>query len=78
MHPQSNRTSFTFLTLITALQALVSPLAPGENSSARTPSKEDISKLSDKLKELLGDADTPQEAVQRNERGEVCTYTGID
>src|SRR5579863_6632721 len=62
----------------TALQALVSSLAPGENSSAKTPSREDVSKLSDKLKELLSDVDPPQEAVQRNERGEVCTYPGID
>jgi len=62
----------------TALQALVSPLAPGQNSSAKTPSKEDVSKLSDKLKEPLGDVDPPQEAVRRNERREVCTYTGVD
>jgi hypothetical protein len=62
----------------TALQALVSSLAPGQNPGSKTPSKEDVSKLSDKLKELLGDVDSPQEAVQRNERGEVCTYTGVD
>jgi hypothetical protein len=63
----------------TALQALVSSLAPGQNSSVvKTPSKGDVSKLSDKLKESLGDVDPPQEAAQRNERGEVCTYTGVD
>lgn len=62
----------------TALQALVSPLAPGQNSSARTPSKEDVSKPSDKLKEPLGNVALPQEAVRRNERTEVSTYTGVD
>ena len=63
-----------------ALHTLVSSLSPGENSSAKIPSKEDVSKLSDKLIEALrvGDVDPPQEAVQRNERGEVCTHTGVD
>lgn len=59
----------------TALQALVTSLAPGESSSTKIPSKE-VLKLSDKLKELLGDADGSQRAVQRNERGEVCICTG--
>jgi len=59
----------------TALQALISSLAPGESSTAKTPSKEDISKLSDKLKGLLGDVDSPQGAVQR---GEVCIYTDAE
>ena len=56
-----------------ALQALVSSLAPGSASSADALSKEDVSKLSEKLKELLGGADLPQGAVQPNERGEVCS-----
>jgi hypothetical protein len=62
----------------TALQALVSPLAPGQNSSARTSSKGDVSKLFDKLKEPLGDVDPPQESVRRNEGREVRPYTGVD
>ena len=60
------------------LQSLVSSLAPGESASAEIPSKEDVSKLSDKLKELLGDVDLPPGSVQRNERGEVCAYTGVE
>jgi hypothetical protein len=44
-----------------ALQALLSSLTPG---SADALSKEDVSKLSEKFKELLGGADLP----------EVCVY----
>jgi hypothetical protein len=62
----------------TALQAFVSSLAPGESSDMKTPSKEDVTKLSDKLKELLGDVDAPQGTTQRNEQGEVCIYTGVE
>lgn len=57
---------------MTALQALVSSLAPGGASSADSLSKEDVTKLSEKLKDLLGDADLPQGGVKSNERGEVC------
>jgi hypothetical protein len=61
------------------LRSLVSALAHGEGASAETPSKEDVSKLSDKLKQLLGDADPPAGAVeQRNEKGEVCVRTGAE
>jgi hypothetical protein len=60
------------------LQSLVSSLAPRESASAEIPSKEDVSKLSDKLKQLLGDVDQPPGPVQRNERGEVCVYTGAE
>ena len=61
------------------LQSLVSTLAPGESASAEIPSKEDVSKLSDKLKQLLGDVD-PQvgTVVQRNEKGEVCVCAGTE
>jgi hypothetical protein len=59
------------------LQSLVSSLAPGESASADIPSKEDVSKLSDKLKQLLGDVDPPPGPVQRDERGEVCVYTTV-
>jgi hypothetical protein len=56
-------------------QSLVSTLAPGESDSVETPSKEDVSKLSVKLKQLLGDVDPPAgTVVQRNEKGEVCVY----
>lgn len=61
------------------LQSLVSTLAPRESASAEIPSKEDVSKLSDKLKELLGDVDpSPDTVVQRNEKGEVCVYAGTE
>lgn len=60
------------------LQSLVSSLAPGESASGEIPSKEDVSKLSDKLKQLLGDVDQPPEPVQRNEQGEVCVYIGAE
>lgn len=53
-------------------QSLVSTLAPGDSAGAEIPSKEDVSKLSDKLKQLLGDVDPPAGTVQRNEKGEVC------
>jgi hypothetical protein len=60
------------------LQSLVSTLAPGD-ASAEVPSKEDVSKLSDKLKQLLGDVDPPSgTVVQRNEKGEVCVCTGAE
>lgn len=62
----------------TALQAFVSSLAPGENSNTKTPSKEGVTKLSDKLKELLGDVDASRGTTQRNEQGEVCIYTGVE
>lgn len=62
----------------TALQAFVSSLAPGENPNTKTPSKEDVTKLSDKLKELLGDVDASQGTTQRNGQGEVCIYTGVE
>jgi hypothetical protein len=55
-----------------AIQALVNSFAPGANSSAETPSREDVSRLSDKLKDLLSDSDLPQDTARRNERGEVC------
>ena len=59
------------------LQSLVSTLAPGESANAEIPSKEDVSKLSDKLKQLLGDVDPPAgTVVQRNEKGEVCACAG--
>jgi|SRR5712671_1681431 len=61
-----------------ALRALVNSLAPGQTSCPETPSNEDISVLSEKLKELLGDADPPQEGVQRNERGEVCLISDAE
>jgi hypothetical protein len=61
----------------TALQALVSSLAPGGASGAESLSKEDVTKLSEKLKELLGDADLPQGGVQTNERGEVRVSTCV-
>ncbi|KAH9070957.1 hypothetical protein EDB83DRAFT_2365537 [Lactarius deliciosus] len=48
---------------VEALQALVSSLNPEGASNADTLSKEDVSKLSDKLKELLG-SDLPQGAMQ--------------
>ncbi|KAN0127990.1 hypothetical protein V8E53_014167 [Lactarius tabidus] len=60
-----------------ALQALVSSLAPGGASSADSLSKEDVTKLSEKLKELLGDADLPQGGVQTNERGEPLNEDGL-
>jgi hypothetical protein len=44
----------------------------------KTPSKEDVTKLSDKLKEILGDVEAPQGTTQRNEQGEVCIYTGVE
>ena len=62
----------------TALQAFVGSLAPGENSNTKTPSKEDVTKLSDKLKDLLGDVDASQGTTQRNEQGKVCIYTGVE
>lgn len=62
----------------TALQAFVSSLAPGETSNTKTPSKEDVTKLSDKLKGLLGDVDVSQGTTQRNEQGEVCIHTGVE
>ncbi|KAH9032030.1 hypothetical protein EDB85DRAFT_1957387 [Lactarius pseudohatsudake] len=46
-----------------ALQALVSSLNPGDASNTDNLSKEDVSKLSEKLKELLG-SDLPQGAMQ--------------
>jgi hypothetical protein len=61
------------------LQSLVSTLDPGESASTEIPSKEDVSKLSDKLKQLLGDVDPPSgTVVQRNEKGEVCVCTGAE
>ena len=61
------------------LQSLVSTLVPGESASAEVPSKEDVSKLSDKLKQLLGDVDPPTgTVVQRNEKGQVCVCTGAE
>lgn len=61
------------------LQSLVSTLAPGESPSTEIPSKEDVSKLSNKIKELLGDVDPPAgNIVQRNEKGEVCVSTGVE
>jgi len=61
------------------LQSLVSTLVPGESPSTEIPSKEDVSKLSNKIKELLGDVDLPAGTiVQRNEKGEVCVSTGVE
>ncbi|KAI0253519.1 hypothetical protein BJV78DRAFT_1360116 [Lactifluus subvellereus] len=60
-----------------ALQAIVSSLAPGGSSSAATPSKEDVSDLSEKLKELLGDADLPQGTARRSERRELLNEEGL-
>lgn len=61
------------------LQSLVSTLAPGESDSVENPSEEDVSKLSDKLKQLLGDVDPPGgTVVQRNEKGEVCVCAGTE
>lgn len=61
------------------LQSLVSTLAPGESASAEIPSKEDVSKLSDKLKQVLGDVDpSAGTVVQRNEKGEVCVCIGAE
>ncbi|KAI9451330.1 hypothetical protein BJY52DRAFT_1298614 [Lactarius psammicola] len=60
-----------------ALQALVSSLTPGGASSADTLSKEDVSKLSEKFKELLGGVDLPEGAMQRNERGEPLNEEGL-
>jgi hypothetical protein len=61
------------------LQSLVSALAPGEGASAEIPSKEDVSKLSDKLKQLLSDVDPLAcTVVQRNEKGEVCVCTSAE
>jgi hypothetical protein len=57
-----------------ALQALVNSLASAGNSTAETPSREDVSRLSDKLKELLGDSDLPQVTAQRSE---VCAHAGM-
>lgn len=58
------------------LQSLVRTIAP---TSAEIPSKEDVSKLSDKLKQLLGDVDPPAgTVVQRNEKGEVRVCTGAE
>ncbi|KAH9066162.1 hypothetical protein EDB87DRAFT_1678920 [Lactarius vividus] len=51
-----------------ALQALVSSLNPGAASNADKLSKEDVSKLSEKLKELLV-SDLPQGAEPLNEEG---------
>jgi hypothetical protein len=68
----------TFLTLIhLAIQALVSSLVPRRDPNPETPSREDISRLSDKLTELLGGADIPQDTARRNERGEVCAHAGM-
>jgi hypothetical protein len=61
------------------LRSLVSTLAPGESASAEIASKEDVSKLSDKLNQLFGDVDPPADAVvQRDEKGEVCVCTGAE
>jgi hypothetical protein len=61
------------------LQSLVSTLNPGESASEEIPSKEDVSKLSDKVKQLLGDVDPPAgTVVQRNGKGEVCVCTGAE
>jgi hypothetical protein len=57
-----------------ALQALVSSLASAGNSTVETPSREDVSRLSDKLKELLGDPDLPQVTAQRSE---VCAHASM-
>ena len=74
-----NLASLTFPNSDAVLQSLVSTLAPGESASAEIPSKEDVSKLSDKLKQLLGDADPSADTiVQRNEKGEVCVYAGTE
>lgn len=60
------------------LQSLVSTLAPGESDSVENPSEEDVSKLSDKLKQLLGDVDPPAgTVVQRNEKGELQSEEGL-
>jgi hypothetical protein len=59
------------------LKSLVSSLAPGEGTSAETQSKDDVSKLSDKLQQLLGDVDPPA-GIQRNEKGGVCGYTDAE
>jgi hypothetical protein len=61
-----------------AIQALVSSLVPRGNPNAETPSKEDVSRLSDKLKELLGDSDIQQDTARNNERGEVCVHADME
>lgn len=77
MHSQSGLTDIPDSDAV--LQSLVSTLAPGESASAEIPSKEDVSKLPDKLKQLLGDVDPPAGTVgQRNENGDVCVCAGTE
>jgi hypothetical protein len=59
-----------------AIQALVSSLVP--RGDPETSSREDVSQLSDKLKELLGDSDIPQDTARHNERGEVCAHADME
>ena len=77
MHSQSSLTDIPDSDAV--LRSLASTLVPGESASAEIPSKEDVSKLSDKLKQLLGDVDQSADTVvQRNEKGEVCVCTGAE
>jgi hypothetical protein len=77
MHSQSGLTDIPDSDAV--LRSLVSTLAPGESATAEIPSEEDVSKLSDKLKQVLGDVDPPAgTVVQRNKKGEVCVCTGAE
>ncbi|KAI0261378.1 hypothetical protein BC834DRAFT_1028256 [Gloeopeniophorella convolvens] len=60
-----------------ALQALVSSLAPDGASSADAISKEDVTKLSEKLEQLLDGADLPQGTERRNEQGQLLNEEGL-
>lgn len=55
-----------------ALKALISSLSPEDSNQREKLSEEQISRLSERLEQLLGQSDGDMASANRNERGEVC------